>query len=320
MSDVETQIQMDRLALERRGRSPGSMASGSLALALIAIVWGINFSVIKVGLDSLEPFAFNALRFPIASLVLLIVLLARGQFGLPEREDFPRILVLGLLGNVVYQVNFIIGIDRTLAGNASLLLATTPVWTAVLSAGVGHERLKGAFWLGLLGAIAGMVLVVIGNRTGLRLSGDTAAGDLLMVGASMVWAVYTVGSRDLIRRYGPLPLAAWTLWAGTAGLLVLGAPDLVSTDFSAVGAGAWISVMYAGAFGIGIAYALWYYGVDVMGSARTALYSNAVPVVAIVVAWIWLAERPSWHQLVGATLILGGITYAKRGAEALKAT
>lgn len=299
---------------------PGSVASGTLAMALVVVVWGINFTVIKVGLESLEPFAFNALRFPVASLVLLFVLMGRGQLSLPDREDLPRILVLGLLGNVVYQVNFIIGIDRTLAGNASLLLATTPVWTAVLSAGVGHERLRGAFWLGLSGAIAGMVLVVIGNRADLELSGETAAGDLLMVGASMVWAVYTVGSRDLIRRYGPLPLAAWTLWAGTAGLLILGAPELLRTDFSQIGIVAWAGVLYAGALGIGVAYALWYYGVDVMGSARTALYSNAVPVVAIVVAWIWLSEQPTGRQMVGAALILGGITYAKRGAEAAKVT
>lgn len=268
----------------------------------------------------MEPFAFNALRFPIASVALLAVLLARGALIMPDLEDVPRVIVLGLLGNVVYQVGFIIGIDRTLAGNASLLLATTPIWTAVLSAGVGHERLKGAFWLGLMGAITGMVLVVIGNRAGLQLTEDTAAGDLLMVGASLAWAVYTVGSRDLIHRYGPLSMAAWTLWVGTAGLLVLGAPELMRTDFGMVGPDAWMAVLYAGAFGIGLAYALWYYGVAILGSSRTALYSNAIPVVAIIVAWIWLGEQPTWLQVVGAALILGGITYARRGAEAVKAT
>lgn len=291
-----------------------------MALVLIVLVWGINFSVIKVGLASVEPFAFNALRFPIASVVLGAVLALRGQIRLPDLDDVPRVVVLGLLGNVVYQVGFIIAIDRTLAGNASLLLATTPIWTAILSAGVGHERLKGAFWLGLVGAIAGMALVVVGNRAGLRLSEDTAAGDLLMVGASMAWAVYTVGSRDLIRKYGPLPLAAWTLWVGTAGLLLLGMPQLLDTDFNTLGAGVWMAVLYAGALGIGMAYALWYYGVAVLGSSRTALYSNAIPVVAILVAWVWLAESPTRLQLIGAVLILGGISYARRGAEVVQAT
>ena len=304
----------------RRDGLLSERASGNVALALIALVWGVNFSVIKVGLESVEPFAFNALRFPVASLVLLAVVLGSRSTVRPTREDLPRILILGLLGNVVYQVNFIVGIDRTLAGNASLLLATTPVWTAVLSAGVGHERLRGAFWLGLLGAVGGMTLIILGNRSALRIGTDTATGDLLMVGASVVWAVYTVGSRDLIERYGALNLAAWTLWVGTLGLVALGIPAVRATDVGGLGWGAWGPVLFAGAFGIGFAYVLWYYGVGVLGSARTALYSNAVPVVALAVAWLWLGERPTLLQLSGAALVLGGIGWARRGAESPKAT
>ncbi len=298
----------------------GAGARAEIALILITLVWGINFSVIKVGLRDVEPFAFNALRFPVASLVVACILLVSGRLTLPQREDVPRILVLGLLGNVVYQVSFIVGIDRTLAGNASLLLATTPVWTAVLSAGVGHERLRSAFWLGLLGAMVGMVLVVVGNRSDVAMGGVSAGGDLLMIGASVVWAVYTVGARDLIQRYGALPMTAWTLWAGTIGLVLIGAGDVSRTDLAGLGRATWSAILYAGAFGIGLAYWLWYYGVRIMGSSRTALYGNAVPVVAMAVAWAWLGEQPTWLQITGAVLIIGGIRFARRGAGAAHAT
>ena len=100
-----------------------------VGLVLLTLIWGVNFAVIKVALDTFEPLAFNALRFPIAAFVLWIGLRSQGPVPLPPREDLPRLILLGFLGNVVYQIFFIIGIDLTLAGNASLMLATVPVWT-----------------------------------------------------------------------------------------------------------------------------------------------------------------------------------------------
>ena len=95
----------------------------------MTLIWGVNFPLIKATLPEIEPLAFNALRFPLAALTVLLLLRRRGKVPWPARSDWPRLVALGILGNVVYQGFFIFGIESTLAGNASLLLATTPAWT-----------------------------------------------------------------------------------------------------------------------------------------------------------------------------------------------
>lgn len=281
-------------------------------LLLLAVIWGVNFAVIKVALEELHPFAFNALRFPLASLVLYLLLRARGALHLPRPGDRLRIVGLGILGNIAYQPLFIVGLDLTSAGNASLLLATTPVWVLLLSVGLRHERPSARVWTGILGTVGGMALVTAGGR-GVRLAGSSLAGDALMVGAAVAWSFYTVGSRAMVERYGALPVTAWTLWVGTVGLVLMGLPWLIEVPPWEVSAGAWGGVAYAGVLAISVAYAIWYRGVRRIGNARTSAYSNLVPVVALATAWAWLGEVPTGLQLVGAAIILGGLSLARTG-------
>lgn len=282
--------------------------AGLLALALI---WGVNFSVIKVGLRELHPLAFNALRFPLAVLALTGLLALRGSLSLPRRGDVPRVLALGVLGNVVYQLFFIFGIDATLAGNAAILLATTPVWVVVLSALRGHERPRAVVWIGVAATVAGMVAVVVGGEQEVALGGGTLRGDLLSAGAAVVWAVYTVEGRDLTRRYGSLRVTAWTLACGSVGLVALGIPFLADTDLAGLDPGTWAAVAYAGVLAIGVAYVIWYWGVRRIGSTRTSVFSNLVPVVALAAAWVWLGETPTGLQLAGAAVVIGGMTLTR---------
>jgi drug/metabolite transporter (DMT)-like permease len=292
--------------------SPRERLRTDLSLVLLACIWGVNFSVVKVVLEELDPLALNALRFPLAAAALGLVVVHRRGALLPRREDVPRILLLGLIGNVVYQLCFIYGLDWTQAGNASLLLSTTPVWTVLLSAAAGQERATPAVVFGVVGTLAGMVLVVLGRGEPVSLGSQTLRGDLLMVGGSMLWSLYTVAGRGPIRRYGALRTTTWTLWAGTPLLVLMGLPSLARSDLGAVSVAAWVGVGYAGLLSIGLAYLIWYHGVQRLGNNRTAVYSNLVPVAALATAWVWLGEVPTPMQLVGAAVILLGLTVARR--------
>lgn len=284
-----------------------------LGLVVLAAIWGINFSVVKAVLATLDPLALNALRFPLAAGVLAVA--AARLPGPPlRREDRVRLVLLGLLGNVVYQMAFIEGIDRTLAGNASLILATSPVWTVLLSTALGHERANALVLGGAGMALAGMVLVVVGGGQRLGWGWATMKGDLLMVVAALLWSLYTVGAGSYVRRYGAIRVTAWTLWVGTPVLFLAGLPALAATPWDAVRAWTWAGVAYAGVFSVGVAYLLWYRGVKRLGNSRTALYSNLVPVAALATAWLWLGERPTQLQLGGAGVILAGISLARWGA------
>lgn len=282
-----------------------------LSLVLLAAIWGVNFSVVKAVLTEIEPLALNALRFPLAALALGLVVLGGAGPLVPSRADVPRIVALGLLGNVAYQLCFIFGVDWTMAGNASLLLSTTPVWTMILSALAGHERPAHGVVAGVACTLVGMSLVVLGGGDWISLHSRTLGGDLLMVGASILWSVYTVAGRRPIQRYGALRTTTWTLWVGTPVLMLIGGPAIARSDLGAVPLWAWAGVVYAGLLSIGLAYVLWYRGVRRIGNNRTAVYSNLVPVAALITAWLWLGEVPSPAQLLGAGVILVGLTLAR---------
>ncbi len=289
--------------------------SPDLGLLLMALIWGVNFPVIKATLPEIPPLAFNALRFPMATLTVLLLLKYRGPIPWPGREDWPRVCALGVLGNVVYQGFFIFGIDATLAGNASILLATTPVWVLAFSTLRGHERPGVQVWIGILATLAGMGLVVLGGGLRIGVGGSTLGGDLLVVGAAVTWSAYTVGSRGMVRKYGSLPVTAWTLWIGSLGLVIFGAPSLLRTDVSEIPPTAWLAVGYSGVLAIGLAYILWYRGVQRIGNSRTAVYSNLTPIIALLVAWVWLGEVPGILQIAGAAVVLVGLSLARLGGE-----
>ena len=282
------------------------------ALLAMSLIWGVNFAVSKVALQHLSPLAFNALRFPMASALLFLVLRRSGRIPLPTRKEMPSVLVLGLLGNLLYQMCFIFGLDRTTAATASLLLAGTPVVTALLTAALGQERITPRVWFGVVATIAGVGLIVLGPARGTG-NGTTMLGNALMLGAVLAWAYYTVGSRPLVDRHGPVAVTAWTLWIGTAGLFIAGLPDLIRLPFREIDAITWACVIYAGVLSIGLAYMFYYYGVSQVGNTRTGAYSNLVPVFALLAAWLWLGEAPTLFQIIGAGVIIGGVTVAQSG-------
>ncbi|HEX2094703.1 MAG TPA: DMT family transporter [Longimicrobiaceae bacterium] len=309
MTRTEDSVDDGTLGAEATGPVP-PWGWTETALSVMVFVWGVNFAVVKRALETFDPLAFNALRYPIASAFVYVVLRAQGPLALPERRDLPRILVLGVLGNVVYQMAFILGLDRTLAGHASLMLALTPVFTAFLSAVMGHERPGGRTWGGAVLAVGGIALVT-GSATTFEASGRVLAGNLILLGASLAWALYTVGARPVVQKYGSVRTTAWTLWVGSVGLVLLGVPSVAAQDWGAVGAEAWGGLLFSAILSIGLAYLIWYRGVERIGNTRTSIFSNLTPVVAMAFGALWLGERPGVLALVGAMLTLGGVLFVR---------
>jgi drug/metabolite transporter (DMT)-like permease len=275
------------------------------SLLLMVFVWGVNFPIVKHALATFDPLAFNALRFVIASVLVLAVLRARGELGLPERRDVPRVVALGLLGNVVYQMCFILGLDRSRAGHAAVILALTPILTAFLSMLTGHEKPGPRTWGGATLSIAGIALV---SGAAIRLEGREAlVGDAILVTACIAWALYTVGARPIVRRYGSVRTTAWTLWTGAVGLVLAGIPAMLRQDWGSLDAGAWGGLAFSATFAISLAYLIWYRGVERIGNTRTAIFSNLTPIVALAASAVLLRELPSALALLGVVLTLGGV-------------
>jgi len=296
--------------------SASGINSTDLLLLLMALIWGSNFTVIKYSLEDLLPLSFNALRFTLASAVMLIVLLLRREGFKLAQGDGRRLFLLGLLGNTCYQTLFITGMAHTRAGNAALILATTPLCTAILGRIRKHEYFTGRGVAGLLMAFAGIAMIVVSGRGEISL-GETILGDSLLLASTVCWSVYTVGSKQLMHSYGSMKATTVMMTSGTPLLLLICAPSLFRQDWSRVRPVAWAGLVYSGLFAIALAYLIWSYGVKKIGSTRTAIYSNITPIVALLVAWPALGESPTLGQLAGAGVIFSGIYLVRHGMIAI---
>lgn len=300
--------------------SPREMRAGfgatDLLLVLMTIIWGSNFTAIKYSLEDLLPLSFNALRFTLASTVMLVIAL-RSRNGLKVAPgDGKKLLALGLLGNALYQSFFISGMAHTRAGNAALILAITPLFTAILGRIRRHEYFAARGVAGLLLAFAGIVIIVLSGRGEFSI-GETILGDCLLLISTVCWSLYTVGSRNLVHAYGSIKATAIMMASGTPLLLLICAPSLLRQDWSRVRPIAWAGLVYSGLFAIAVAYIIWSYGVRKIGSTRTAIYSNITPIVAILVAWPALGESPTLGQLAGAVVIFAGVYLVRHGMIAV---
>jgi len=280
-----------------------------LSLVAMAVVWGINFPVMKYGATVLSPLVYNALRMLLACAILLTIAYAR-----PSRRASPadrrHLIGLGVLGHCVYQVLFVLGLSMTRAGTASLVIAASPAAVGLVAWFRNHERLPARAIAGIALSLSGVVLVLGGTVTA-----DGARhlfGDLLILVAVVVWAFYTTGLVPLTQRVGSADVAAWTLVGGVVPLAILAAPQALRTDWGAVTALTWAAVLYSGIIAMVLAYLVWYRGVREIGPTRTSMFGNLQPLVAVMMAWALLGEVPTIFQGVGAAAVIGGLYLARR--------
>lgn len=278
-------------------------------MLVVCLIWGVNFSVLKYTLGYIGPFGITAIRFGVASVVLWFVARAlEPNVPLPWSLRL-RLMGLGVLGNSLYQLGFMLGLMRTTAGNSSLLIAATPLVTAALAVGLGLEKLTRAVKIAIGVGTMGVVMVVLdsGRRTGFSL--DTMSGDLMTLGAVLFWSVFTLALARVQSRTNssPLRVTTWTIIGGTPPLLLVGAPELLALDWGALPMMVWLALAYASFFSIVIAYALWSQSLVAVGGSRTALYSVTVPAVALLTALVLLGEVPTPVQLLGAGFIVTSV-------------
>ena len=277
-------------------------------LLLLVLIWGSNFSIVKAVIEEIPAFGFNTLRMATACIVLLTVSRLRGEPA-PERADWPRLFALGFFGHCCYQLAFVSGLARTTVANSSLILGCMPVSVLVLNALSGRPEAVGKRqWLGVGLAVAGVYLV---TGEGAGATAETLLGDALTLAALWCWAWYTTGSRALLQRYSPLRLTAWATLVGTLCYVPFGVPDLWRLDWGGVGGWAWGALVVSGLLALSVAHIIWYTGVQRLGSARTSVYSNLVPVAAMAVAFVWLHEPIGAVRLAGAALVLTGLVLTR---------
>jgi drug/metabolite transporter (DMT)-like permease len=276
-------------------------------LLLMILIWGSNFSIVKVALRDFPEVPFNAMRLVTATAVFMALIFgtrARERLTALTRRDWIELFFLGSIGTFLYQFCFVASVKRTSVANGSLIIGVSPIVIALLSALAGHERIRPVRWLGIGVAMLGLYLVV---GRGVDLSQQTWRGDLLMMGGVICWAVYSVGSQPILKRHSPLIVIAVTFTIGATLYVVTMIPVMLVTDWRAVSGFSWLLMLTSAVLALNVSYWIWYTGLQRLGGSRTSVYSYLTPVVAMIVAAIWLGETISANQLAGAGAIFAGL-------------
>jgi len=284
-----------------------------LKLVATMACWGGTFVAGRLLAGVVPPLSAAFLRFSLAALILL-VLLYRFEGGFPRLtlRQFGSVLLLGLTGVVGYNLAFFKGLESVTAARAGLIIALNPVGIALTSALLGVEALRPAKSLGVLISVCGALLVISDGQSAV-LSIGVGSGELILLGCVVCWSLYTVLGRRLM--HGLSPLAAVT-YSALAGALLLAFPALlggVMTAAGGYGLSAWASLFYLAGFGTVVGF-LWYYqAIREIGTVRSGVFINFVPLFAILFGFLLLQEPLTLRLLQGGVLVVSGAWVTNNG-------
>jgi drug/metabolite transporter (DMT)-like permease len=290
---------------------PAGLGAGAYAALVVAIVnWGLSNVATRYLIVHMHPLEIVTLRYSIAS-VLLVPLLLRGRTSRWPWQDLGWMALVGVFGVVGFNLPVTFGTQSLPAGAVGLLITTEPVWISIISVAVLRERLFWSLPAGLVLAAAGAVVLLAGHAPAAHLLGDAGAGGvvggagLVLLGA-FSWAIYAVAVRPFTRKYGSMTSTGLTVALGTLPLLGAWNPALL--DRSAhLGGDAWEALVFLGGACTVLATIFWNYATARTSAARVGPWLYLVPLVSVLGGHLFLGESIYASTVVGGGMILGGV-------------
>lgn len=268
------------------------------------IAWGMSWVSVRTVLTELDAGQVGAMRYLIASAVMLLVWLYRGR-PLPDRSDLGLVALLGLFGFCFYNLGINFGEKTVDAGTGSLLISFQPILVIVIGVLLRREVVSLVAWIGILISLAGVIMTAIGGSAGFTLN----FGTILILGAALSSAIQTLINKALTQRYHALDVTTWAIWIGTLGLLpfshdLLGAWGQLSTN-------GLLHLVFLGVVPAALCYTLfaWVLTRVPIATAMSSVY--AIPVFSLIFGWSMLGEQPTALTLIGGFVTIIGVAWVQ---------
>ena len=282
-----------------------------LAVTLSTFFWGSNFNAGASVVADASPYVVATERFVFATIIIMIFMLLKDRTSIIAlQKNWIAFIALGLLGITGFNLAFFIGLKTTSAINGSLIMATSPITTALLAAMIDKHKISLIQTVGMLISLFGVVIVVSNGLIMNLISLNFSSGDLIIMLGNLAWATYTVGSRKYISNSTPLQTTTYTMLFGTIGILLFTVYNnnlLISLNNITIKNH--LILVYMAVCGTVLAYLFWNFGIKEIGAANTAVFFNLVPVFTMILA-LFTGSVPNLLQISGALIVICGVILA----------
>jgi len=287
----------------------------------MVLSWAFNFIFGKWALQELAPLTLAAFRVELAAIVMVLVYL-----GLPKRwhtaiagevrptrfrrRDLWTFVQLGVLGVVLNQMLFTVGLNFTSVGHAALIIGMGPIHVLLFARLLRLEPITARKLAGMGLAFCGVALLA--SEHGLSLRAGTLKGDLITWCGSLAFSLYTVRGKKVATQYDSLAMNLYNYLAGAFLILPLAVWQGLQLDWAAVGWRGWVGLAYMAVFASVVAYLIYYWALRHMTASRLAMSSYLMPVLATILGVVLLGESVTGYLLAGGGLVLLGVYLAER--------
>ncbi|CRY56286.1 MULTISPECIES: DMT family transporter [Yersinia] len=282
-----------------------------LCVVLSTFFWGSNFNVAALIVNHVSPMMAATERFVIASIAILAILFLRERNNwVVLKRNYLAFILLGLCGITGFNLAFFIGLQTTTPINGALIMATSPITTALLFTLSERQKISRIQCVGMLVSLLGVLLVISKGSIGNLLNMQFNQGDMIILLGNIAWAAYTVGCRKYSIGATPLQITSFTMLFGTLGIVLFAYyTEGTFSGLSNISAFNHAALIYMGIAGSVLAYLFWNVGIKNLGAANTAVFFNLVPVFTMILAML-NNILPTGLQISGAVLVIAGVIFA----------
>lgn len=280
-----------------------------LALFLTILVWGLSFIATKIALISFTPVIYMFIRFSLASLLFLLILLKKGIPHLSFAEH-KKLFLLAFFEPGLYYFFETTGLVYTTASKASIIISTVPIAVIILARIVLKEKITRRNLSGIIISIAGVSVLVLGApELSWSLQGSLL-GDILVLGAVISAAFYMVITRQLGQTLNSLVITSYQMFYGTLIFAPFFWLNYHSINWSQIYLPSVGAIVFLALFPTFLGYLAYNYALTQISASKASIFLNGIPVVTAIGAWIILGERLSWLQVIGGIVAVSGVIIA----------